>query len=146
MATFNLADLVPQSLTFRDIDGQTYEAKTAELFGPVEYAKLMRLRADMLISFNALQAVQSDPAKEEELATEVERLADTLFGMIVPDFPVERRAKVAFGHKFRFLNWWKEQQQQAAPAGEAQAGSAKATRGRRSPASSASTTSTPNAS
>jgi hypothetical protein len=142
-ATFNLADLIPEPMTFRDVDGTAYDAHTPEMFGAVDYARMTRLRTDMSAAFSALQVKQGNPEQAEQLAADLESIADRLIALIVPDLPAERRTAMAFGHKFRFLNWWKEQQQKAASAGEAQAGGAKAIRGRRSPASSASTTSTP---
>ena len=144
--TFNLADLIPEPLTFRDTDGKAYEAHTAEMFGAVDYAKLMRLRTELATAFSALQAKQGDPAMMEQLAANLEDLADDLIAMIVPELPAERRAAIKFGHKFRFLNWWKEQAAPKAGAvGEPKAAE-KVIRGRRSPASSGSTTLTPKAS
>ena len=146
--TFNLADLIPEQMTFRDADGKTYEALPAEMFGAAGYAKLTRLRTEMQAAFSALQSKQAlvdPPDRTEQLAAQLEGVADMLIAMIVPDLPPERLRAIAFGHKFRFLNWWKEQQQvKAAPVGEAPAGeSKKVIRGRRSPALSDSTVSTP---
>jgi hypothetical protein len=115
------------------------------MFGAVDYAKLLRIRTEMAAAFSALQAKQGDPATMEQLAADVEGMADDLIAMIVPDLPAERRAQIKFGHKFRFLNWWKEQAAKAQPVGEPKAAE-KLIRGRRSPASSGSTVSTPKSS
>jgi hypothetical protein len=140
-ATFDLASLIPEPLTFRDTDGKTYEAKTPEMFGAVDFARMTRLRTEMTAGFTALQAKKGDAEQAERLAADLEQMADALIALIVPDLPDARRTQIAFGHKFRFLNWWKEQQQ-VPPAGEAKAGG-KVNRGRHSPASSASTASAP---
>lgn len=144
-ATFNLADLIPEPMTFKDVDGKTYEALTAEMFGAVDYARLMRLRTEMAAGFSALQAKQGDPATMEQLAANLEDLADSLIAMIVPELPTERRTAIKFGHKFRFLNWWKEQAAKGQMVGEPKAAE-RPIRGRRSPASSGSTVSTPKSS
>jgi hypothetical protein len=144
-ATFNLADLIPEPMTFRDVDGKAYEALSAEMFGAVDYAKLTRLRTEMTAAFSALQAKQGDQATMEQLAANLEELSDGLIAMIVPDLPAERRNAIKFGHKFRFLKWWQEQAAKERPAGETKAGG-KVIRGRRSPALSDSTTLTPKAS
>lgn len=142
-ATFNLADLIPEPLTFRDTDGKTYEAHTAEMFGAVDYAKLMRLQQQMRTAFATLQATAGQKKGDTEgVAAQLEAMSDTLIAMIVPDLPPERLAAMAFGHKFRFLKWWQEQATAGQPAGETKAAE-KVIRGRRSPASSASTVSAP---
>jgi hypothetical protein len=147
-ATFNLADLIPEQMTFRDVDGKTYEALPSEMFGAAEYAKLMRMQQEMRVTMSVVQSTAGQKKGDVEgAAARLEQIADTLIGMIVPDLPAERIKAMHFGHKFRFLNWWREQSQNgAAPVGEAPAGSEKVIRGRRSPASSGSTALTPKAS
>lgn len=144
-ATFDLADLVPEPMTMRDMDGTTYDVLGTELFGAVDYARLMRMRTDMAAAFSGLQAKQGDQEAKERTAANLEQLADELIALLVPSLPAERRAAIPFAKKFRFLNWWKEQETKGQPTGESKAVE-KVIRGRRSPASSASTVSTPTSS
>lgn len=135
-ATFSLADLIPEPLTFVDLDGQRYDARTAEMFGATDYARYERMQREAKQAFATLQSANGD---RETAAAALEQITDDLMTMIVPTLARDRVRAIAFGHKFRFLQWWQEQQPKAeAIPGEVVAGQ-KSTRARRSPASAAPT-------
>ncbi len=76
----------------------------------------------------------------------MEDVVNKMIQVLIPDLPADRLKAFTFSYKAGFLDWWRKKNAPApgADAGEVQAG--KPIRGRRSPASAASTDSTLSAS
>lgn len=145
---FNLIDLIPQPLTFRDvepcsacqgsgceacanrgrIDGQRYDARTAAMFGPIDLATQQRLQREMGA---AITTMQRQDASEDELSAASEALEgvlDDLMALIIPTMPHERITALESGYKLQFVSWWREQQPQ--PKANPQPARGRVTRGR----------------
>lgn len=141
MPQFSLLDLKPEGHTFRDTTGEIYQVPTARLFGTDAYGRLTWLQTNLPA---ALKELADAPDGETMAAvTQVDQVVNQFFQMLVPDMPEPRVHQLALADKLGFINWWQQEEQKAAPqSGGAQAGKP-VTRGRRSPASAASTTSRP---
>ena len=141
MSQFSLLDIKPTPHTFRDQGGEIYEVPTARMFGTNAFGSLTRLQAQLPQALKELQAAADDAAALPAL-TLLDQTVNDFFRMLVPQMPLDRVYELGLYDKLAFIQWWQQQDQQALPLGEAQAGRP-VIRGRRSPASSASTTSRP---
>jgi hypothetical protein len=142
MASFSLLDIKPKPHTFRDQDGAVYEVPTARMFGTNAFGSLTRLQAQLPEAMAELEAAKNDDDALPAV-TLLDQTVNDFFHMLVPTMPLDRVYELSLYDKLRFIQWWeKEERRQAVPVGEAQAGRA-VTRGRRSPASAASTTARP---
>lgn len=159
---FNLIDLIPQPLHFRDVAtceacdgagcevcamrgrvlGQRYDARTAAMFGPIDLATQQRLQREMVEATQIMQRAGASDAELESASATLESVLDDFMLLIVPGLPVERVAAIESGYKLQFITWWRQQHPEPTE-GKAQA--RPVTRGRPSRASSTPAT-TPRAS
>lgn len=147
MAQFSLLDTIPKPHTFRDTDGQVYDVPTARMFGTIQFGRMEYLQAELPAALTEIR--EAGAGDEERMYPAVKRLdqvVNEFFGMLVPSLPLDRVYTIPLPDKIAFINWWKAEEEKAQqPAGEARAGQ-RVNRGRRSPASSTRTKSTPNGS
>lgn len=142
MGQFSLLDITPKPHTFRDQDGQIYEVPTARMFGTNAFGQLTRLQAQLPEALSELQAADSDAAQLPAI-TLLDQTVNDFFHMLVPGMPLDRVYELGLYDKLQFIQWWeKEERKGQPPVGEARAGRP-VIRGRRSPASAASTTARP---
>lgn len=142
MGQFSLLDIKPKPHTFRDQDGQVYEVPTARMFGTNAFGRLTWLQEQLPSVLQELKAASSEDATLPAI-TLLDQTVNEFFRMLVPDMPPDRVFSLGLHDKLQFIQWWqKEERRAAAPVGEAQAGQP-VIRGRRSPASAASTTARP---
>ena len=142
MPQFSLLDIKPKPHTFRDQDGQIYEVPTARMFGTNAFGSLTRLQAQLPEALAELTEAEDDDAQLPALAL-LDQTVNEFFHMLVPSMPLDRVYELGLHDKLAFIGWWQQQEQRTgAPVGEAQAGRP-VIRGRRSPASAASTSSRP---
>jgi hypothetical protein len=144
MGQFSLLDIKPKPHTFRDQDGAIYEVPTARMFGTNAFGRLTWLQEQLPNVLAELKAAESEDATLPAI-TLLDQTVNEFFRMLVPDMPPDRVFSLGLHDKLQFIQWWQKQEQKASPQvapGEATA-VGKVTRGRRSPALSASTNSRP---
>lgn len=142
MGQFSLLDIKPKPHTFRDQDGQIYEVPTARMFGTNAFGQLTRLQAQLPEVLSELRQADDDDARLPAV-TLLDQTVNDFFRMLVPEMPPDRVFSLGLHDKLQFIQWWqKEEARTQIPVGETQA-VGKVTRGRRSPASAASTTKRP---
>lgn len=138
MGQFSLLDIKPTPHTFRDQDGQIYEVPTARMFGTNAFGQLTRLQAQLPEVLAELKQAESDDARLPAV-TLLDQTVNDFFRMLIPEMPLDRVFSLGLYDKLQFIQWWQQQEARTtAPVGEAQAGRP-VIRGRRSPASAAST-------
>lgn len=142
MGQFSLLDIKPKPHTFRDQDGQIYEVPTARMFGTSAFGSLTRLQEQLPQALAELKQSKDEDAALPAL-TLLDQTVNDFFRMLVPEMPLDRVFSLGLYDKLAFIQWWQQQEQRTtAPVGGAQAGGP-VIRGRRSPASAASTKSRP---
>jgi hypothetical protein len=126
-------------------DGQRYEMRSTKQFSPEDHAFYLRMQREATVVQAQYQTIggdrASDTQKAGKLAQQLIHILDSLVLHLMPTFPRERLAAVPVWAKVKMVERWRaEQPKEQAAAGEAQAGKQpKVPRGKRSPASSAST-------
>jgi hypothetical protein len=139
--SFRLSDLIPEPLTFTDDmvggDGTVYDVLTLDLLSEQDVSRMFVLQRRMTRAFTAEQHDEALQAINE------------LIQMLVPKLSGDRVAAIPLTLKTHFLDWWRQQHQQK----QQEAHDPKVTgetisptrvqRGKRSPASSPPTDSTP---
>lgn len=144
MGQFSLLDIKPKPHTFRDQDGSVYEVPTARMFGTNAFGRLTWLQEQLPSVLQELKAADNEAATLPAV-TLLDQTVNEFFRMLVPSMPPDRVFELGLYDKLQFIQWWQKQEQRTAapvPLGEATAGQP-VTRGRRSPALSASTNSRP---
>lgn len=115
---FSLSDLVPEPLEFRDDrfggDGTTHDVMTGEMLGASDAARLQ------LLQTRVERAIASKD--EERLGRDLDGAINEMLAVLIPTLSAERREAIPLGIKARFLEWWRDQQEGGAAAGEAGAG------------------------
>lgn len=127
--TFSLAEFFPEPMTFTDDgfggNGKAHDVKTAELMGAQDAVKLQRM-------YDLVQRIQAnEKMAAEEAAKKLEQTLDQMMRLLIPTLPPVRIGKISFQVKFRFLTWWKAEQEkpkgegaEEGEAGETEAGTA----------------------
>jgi len=115
---FDLGVVTPERPTVRGFDGKEHTVKLPDDFGITDFAKLKRLRNEMVNDLDKLSDLDEGPAAE------LEENIDEFMSMIVPGLTEGDFDKMTFAHKYKLVEWWTAK---AEEAGKAQAGQTEAT-------------------
>jgi len=125
MASFGLADLIPEPLTFADNaeggDGTIYDVKVGSLLSNQDIADLIRLEKESAASLGKGDAAATDA------------MLNRIIAIIIPGMPAERVASIPIGLKSRLLEWWRNAQPEPPPKPTAAGAVMNATPAPRSP-------------
>lgn len=105
---FDLASIIPDELTFTDSadggDGRTYSVLSGDMLSPEQHLTVQRMQKEVL-------AFADEPeGGTDHTARIFEQRMTEFFAMLIPDLPPERVARIRFGLKARFVDWWADQQ------------------------------------
>lgn len=118
--TFDLTSIIPEPLTFRDVDGAVHEVRPAAALGAVDVARMNRLQHRVAAAQDHIATTDDDEL--ERIAIEMESATDDLVALLIPSLAGERIKAIPLANKISLLTWWKDEQ--PAASGEAKAGRA----------------------
>lgn len=133
MATYSLADLIPEPHIFKDQDGTAYAVPTGEMLSTLELKQIAQLERDLP---EALATWKSKPDLQESVLY-LDKLVNDYFGALVREMKPERIEHIPINQKVDFIRWWQtEEGAKAPPAPPAPARANRQTRRRASRGSS----------
>lgn len=119
-SNFSLASIVPEHDTFTDTDGSEHNVRAMREFSAIELTEFARLERKVRKAQKRVEEsgdIEDDDESDKVLLKGQKLLSEAINGIIhilIPSLSMERVEVIEFAHKFHFMEWWKQQQPQAA--------------------------------
>lgn len=98
---FDLSRVRPETDTFTDVDGKTYEVRSSLMLSPREKAAMQRLTNGVVSDMKTLEK-----GDNERISDLVLKRTRKMIGLLVPSMPAKRLDDLTSEQMDAFMEWW----------------------------------------